>query len=359
MDMNRLAREIRRNCDISDARHAGVFSICGLALRLRDLYRWERGLDPWEEGDPAALLEWIGAREGLWDTLADADYGNLMLAEREFEPFDTEAINARLEPEGMLYGAGYARGLKPTFFLARIERRQQVQGVTLYLLGRELARDLLTLPAMTQGRTILMRQEAARMALWDTIVYAAPSAKRALAVALDACGISDHRPAAIRPHLGRLLGVQEKILIGHELGELKALGFERSAWRQMVAAFSGSRVEILVRRVKDLLADTDPHGTLARICRRRDLAGLALFVALADGLSRAYLPRVFAAFERVREPRGWQLLAAAVADGHRELCRLAEHVTALFREGLAQNDPSAAGERIDRLLGQTVGPLPE
>ncbi|MCK7515476.1 MAG: hypothetical protein MZV70_73500 [Desulfobacterales bacterium] len=69
-DLDRLIPQIQRNCDISDAHHGGIFSICGLALRLRDLFKWERGLAPWEEGDPAAVLEWIGVREAYWETLA-------------------------------------------------------------------------------------------------------------------------------------------------------------------------------------------------------------------------------------------------------------------------------------------------
>jgi hypothetical protein len=38
LDLKHLIRQIQRNCDISDAQHGGVFSVCGLALRLRDLY---------------------------------------------------------------------------------------------------------------------------------------------------------------------------------------------------------------------------------------------------------------------------------------------------------------------------------
>ena len=39
-----MTEQVLRNCHISYARHAGLYSICGLALRLRDLYKWEMGL---------------------------------------------------------------------------------------------------------------------------------------------------------------------------------------------------------------------------------------------------------------------------------------------------------------------------
>ncbi|MGA2402714.1 MAG: hypothetical protein ABSG91_13580, partial [Syntrophobacteraceae bacterium] len=40
-EISDLQRQVQKNCDISDARHAGVYSLCGLLLRMRDLYKWE------------------------------------------------------------------------------------------------------------------------------------------------------------------------------------------------------------------------------------------------------------------------------------------------------------------------------
>jgi hypothetical protein len=69
ININDITRQVLHNCDISDAYHAGMFSICGLALRLRDLYKWERGLPPWEESDSAKVLEWIEAKENNGKTI--------------------------------------------------------------------------------------------------------------------------------------------------------------------------------------------------------------------------------------------------------------------------------------------------
>ena len=43
MPSEKLLETIRRNCDISDARDAGNFSLCTLFLRLRNIYKWEIG----------------------------------------------------------------------------------------------------------------------------------------------------------------------------------------------------------------------------------------------------------------------------------------------------------------------------
>ena len=124
--LDKLIPQVLKNCDISDSQYAGLFSVCGLALRLRDLYKWEKGLDPWLEKDSSAILDWIGEKEQTWEKIADDDYRNLSLFDSDYEPFDTEGINAVLEPHGLFYGAGYARSLKPTFFLARLVEKPTI-----------------------------------------------------------------------------------------------------------------------------------------------------------------------------------------------------------------------------------------
>jgi hypothetical protein len=51
-----ITNQVLLNCNIADSQHAGLYSICGLALRLRDLYKWENGLDPWIENEVAMRL---------------------------------------------------------------------------------------------------------------------------------------------------------------------------------------------------------------------------------------------------------------------------------------------------------------
>ena len=69
-----LIAQIRHNCNISDSRYAGTYSVCGLALRLRDLYKWEKGLEPWVEEDSSVILKWIGEKEEDWDKLDEQEF---------------------------------------------------------------------------------------------------------------------------------------------------------------------------------------------------------------------------------------------------------------------------------------------
>ena len=90
--MDRLTRQVLKNCEISDAQHAGLYSICGLALRLRDLYKWEKKLSPWIEKDSSEILDWIADKEQLWERLADKKYFELTIGDKRYDPFDTAEI---------------------------------------------------------------------------------------------------------------------------------------------------------------------------------------------------------------------------------------------------------------------------
>lgn len=351
-EFDELTQQVRRNCDISDARHAGVFSVCGLALRLRDLYKWEKGLAPWEEGDPGEVLDWIGAREDYWETLAGDEYALLSMGGRRMDPFDAESVNSLLSPHEFYYGAGYARGLKPTFFLATIEDQREVEGCPVYVLGREAARDLLTLPALSQDHTILLRRESAHRFLWDQIAYVAPSARRALHAAMDACGLSDHRPAALHRDFRRLLKVQESIHLYHELGEIRETDFRRDLWQEIIAAFPLTRVELMARHVKDLLADTNAFGPLRHICRTRDTAGLALYVALSDRVAKALFPELEVCLEGLLQREDWAAVELAVDAGHAAAKRHAAAIVGIYADGKRRNSLAGVEARIDSELGR-------
>ncbi len=65
LDINSIASQVKHNCNISDAKYWGFYSPCGLLLRLRDLYKIEKGLKPWGKVEPDEIGDWIGKREKL------------------------------------------------------------------------------------------------------------------------------------------------------------------------------------------------------------------------------------------------------------------------------------------------------
>jgi len=353
LDINDLTRQVLHNCSISDANNAGMYSICGLALRLRDLYKWEQGLPPWEERDSSEVLEWIEAKENQWDKYIDNDFANISIDGKIYDPFDTSGINAVLEPQDFFYGAGYARSLKPTFFLAAIEEKSKINGTTIYTLERELARDLLTIPALSQDNDVILRQDSARLFLWDSIFYIKKSARPALSFALESCGINDHQPMALRPRLAGILARQKETYIYHEIGEIHDTIFDRELWREIIAAFPYSPVEYLARAVKDLLADTNEHGTLQHIVRERNTASLAFYVAFLDGLPKEFFPELSASFQKFVQTKDWDIINLAVSNGYQTAAKHAELIMDLYQEGIRLNKLQWAERQIQkRLLGK-------
>lgn len=179
IDVDHVAGQVRENCAISDAQHAGAFSICGLALRLRNLFKWERGLDPW---------------------------------------------------------------------------------------------------------------------------------------------------------------------------------MDRQTWKELVAAFPQSPIELLARAVKDLLADTSPQGgTLAYIVEEQRRASLGFFTAFLDGLRRELFPEMRRAFSAFLQSGDWGAVEQARQEGFRNALRCADILTSAFQRGRDQDTLDRAEAEIEQRLLKPLG----
>ena len=348
IDIDQIRTTVLRNCDISDASHAGIYSICTLALRLRDLLKWERGLAPWEEEDPKETLDWIGNKEEVWAGVTETEFLPLPINGHSFDAFDTEAINRVLCPRQLFYGAGYTHGLKPTFFLAHCEKTEEKHGVPVYWLGREMARDLLTVPALTQDNTVLIRKQCARMFFWDQIAYIDKSGRPALELALNSLGIPDTRPASVRAGFDIAFGCQVNGYIHHELGEILDNTFDRNVWQEIISVFPHTPVEFIVRIVKDILADTHPHGTLPWIVQKRDFAGLCFYMAFRGSLTKKLFPDFETRFRTFAESENWDDMALSVEDLRRTAVSHADIITERFRAGKKKNDLPGVQDAIEK-----------
>jgi hypothetical protein len=354
IDIDHLIRQVRRNCDISDAHHAGSYSLCGLALRLRDLYKWHHRLKPWTEGEAADVARWIGEKESLWETLTDEAYSDIALNGTRYGTFETGALNRTLEPGGLFYGAGYAYGLKPCFFLAQRLTEETVAGVRVISLGRELARDLLTLPALLQEQTVLVRTEAAALYLWDQMLYVKPSGRPALQYAMAALGTDDLATETLRQFLPHLLAAQQRIFVHHEIGEMRDDTFDTDLWRQMVSLFAQTPQELYARALKDLLADTHSLGPLPLIVEEQNTVCLGLYAAFLDGLPRTLFPQLRQAFAIFRKHAGWGIIEDAIAVGRARAREDALWMSTTFAAGQEKSDPQWAAARIGERLQKRI-----
>lgn len=350
-----IASQVLQNCCITDSRHAGLYSICGLALRLRDLYKWEKGLDPWVEKDSSEILEWIGGKEEEWDKLAEKDFREITILDRKYDPFDAGGINAVLEPQGLFYGAGYAHSLRPTFFLALLEDKKEIEGYTVYVLGHELARDLLTLPALSQDDCILLRKESAKFFFWDQIFFIKKSGRRALRFALENYGLSEQDPKTLHRNIEKILAPEIETYVYHELGEIQESVFDRDIWREIIATFPHSPIELLSRTVKDLLADTNEHGTLQFIARERKTASLGFYVAFLDGLRKELFPELIEAFRKFTHTHNWQVVEQAISTGYKTSKHYAEEICRIYTLGKEKKDMKWAENEMEKRLLVPLG----
>ncbi len=351
---NSLVQQVLRNCSISDSRHCGLYTVCGLALRLRDLYKWEKGLEPWVEHDSSKILAWIADKEEQWERLGEDDFVQIEFLDAQFDPFNVEEINALLEPEGLIYGAGYVEGLKPTFFLAVLEEKREVDGYPVHILGRELARDLLTVPALSQERSIFIRRESARLFLWNQMFFVRKSGRGPLKVALEQYGLKWHESKDLQRSLSTISAQETETYIRHELGEMQDTVFDRHIWREIVSTFPHTSVEFLARTVKDLLADTSQCGTLQYIVKEHRVASMALYVAFLDGLRKALFPELIEAFKDFEHSRDWGIMGDAVASGYNTARYYAEEMIHIFKSGKQSGNMAWAEDEIKKSL---IAPL--
>jgi len=311
--------------------------------------------------DSSEILEWIGEKEERWEQLEEKEFREITILDKTYDPFDTGGINAVLEPRGFFYGAGYVHSLKPSFLLAVLEEKRQIDGYPVYILGRELARDLLTMPALSQEGCILIRKEAAKLFLWDQMFFIKKSGRSALGVALESYGVKAQDLEALRRNLGRVSAAEMETYIYHELGEIRDTVFHRDTWREIIATFPHTPIELLARVVKDVLADTNEYGKLRHIERERKTGSLALYVAFLDGLRKEMFPELLEAFQKFKKMEDWEVVERAIVCAYERAKGHAETMSRIYRRGKQKNDMKWVGEEMEKrllsplIVGKTKG----
>lgn len=352
-----LKRSIQTNCDISDANYGSRFSLCGLLLRMRDLYKWEKDLFPWEEPEPSDLLEWIERKEDQWEALLHKDFLPIIIGGKPFDPFDVAAINARLDGTGLIYGAGYAARMKPSFFLAEVDRSSIVGELKIDVVTRELARDLFVSPAMRQGDQIFARRSAMLFLIWDLLSEMKASGKEALCFALsrynlDAMSVR-HSPARFAGRLREIANVELDTWIFHEIGEAREEVFTGRQWHDLVSAYPDSPIEYFARIIKDWLADTHPEGLLKYIANNQLESSMGFYIAFMSPFMRIMFPDIELAFKVLQERRDWSAVEEARVQGLARAHRNARSMIAIHEEGRLRGQDWAREEIISKLIRPT------
>lgn len=354
IDVEHIANQVKKNCDISDAKYWGIYSICGLLLRLRDLYKWERKIKPWEEIDHSDLMDWVEEKEINWKKLSEKEFQSIEIEGNEYQPFDLKGINKTLKPEGFLYGAGYAASMKPSFFLAELEESRMENGYNIHVLDKESARDLFTTPALLQGNDIFGRKEPVRYLLWEKVKEVKTTKeKKALKFAFEDYGLNEEKigakPESIADKMDRICEEELKSYLSHEIGEASDKVFPDEEWRELIGLFPHTKIEGLVRGTKDLLADTNQKGTLRHIIDNRNKGSLGFYVSLLTGSRKKIFPEIATAYWEFREKDDWSVIEEAREVGYNKAKNYAEKLIEIYRVGKIKGK-----EWIEREINETI-----
>jgi len=341
-DLAGLIGTVQHNCDISDARHARDMTLCNYLLGMRELYRWEQDIALGQPIAKDALGSWIARREARWSDLEDCPFHAMDVAGQRIDAFDPASINRSLIAHGLVYSGGLGIAGKPHFFLAQLLRREERNGITVLVSGREYARDLLAPPASLRGDTIYLRQDALRRWLSEkTEAWSVRRPDSALQAALDCYGFAGDAPAALDEMVRR----EEETLILHEVGEAMAGSRLGPGWRAMLASLSSRRAEMLARAVRDNLADC--LATLPALIEGGTPCSLHFYFSHLDGLRGSLFPCLSRAYALWRATGDAAALRDAVAAGGAHWEQVARALLTSHDE-----DSAAAQREMDARAGE-------
>ncbi len=329
-DLPDLVDLVQRNCHIADARHARDMTMCTYLLEMREYYRWEQGLPRGVPPPRAEVGRWLSEREALWESLMDEPYADLPVGGTLHPPFAVADVNRALVPAGLLYGAGYGRGAKPHFFLADLLSDEVRDGVRVSICGCEHARDIAAIPAALQGDAVIVRQEALRQWLWEKIeAWEMKRNDGPMQAALTGYGRRDGAPVEASV-VERMAAAETETVILHELGEHAAGRIVGPDWEAMLAGIGDRPSELLLRAVRDHLADC--LVTLPTLIDRRAEASLHFWFANLDGFRHQLFPLLADAYPAWRDRRDAACLAGAIAAGREHWQAQALRLLDLWRE---------------------------
>jgi len=286
-----LTLAVQRNCQIADARHGADYTLCVYLMKMREYYRWEKGLSYAEHLAKDEVGEWLMRRELLWESLSEADLEPLEVDGTRYDPFDCESVNEALLPRGLVYSGGYGSAGRPHFFLGQLIRQERPDGVSVLVSDHELARDLGAPPGMSGRQTIFIRRESLRRMLWEKLEnWRWSRADNALGRALAHHDFEGDLEGA----LDAMTDAETDTVLWHELGECRAGQRLGEGWGEMLMDLGATPAELMARAVRDHLADC--LVTLPELVANGRAASIHLFAGSLLGMRKEIFPGLMGAY---------------------------------------------------------------
>jgi hypothetical protein len=342
MDINKLINDVQLNCHISDARHAGNYTLCVYLLKMREFYRWEHQQTFSDQLSKDDIGAWLSEREFLWQQLEDENYNSIRVRDEEHDPFDSHLINQALIDKNLVYSGGYGVKNKPHFFLAELENKHHIDDYCIYISGRELARDLTSPPAMSHNNVIYIRRESFKRLIWERIdEWRWNKPENAMARAIRCYDFDNDLENA----LSSMTDNELDAAVLHEIGEIQA-GKNLTGWQQMISDITFTPAEIMARAVRDHYADT--LHTLPTLIENDNHASIHFYFANLTNMRKHIFPSLMDAYNRWCDSHDIDTIEQVISASLDHWHNIAGQMLALH-----QQDAEQCNARIEALVNNS------
>jgi len=342
MDIQSLINNVQLNCHISDARHAGNYTLCVYLLKMREFYRWERQHTFSDRLSSDDIGDWITDREALWQDIENENFQLITIADNKYDPFDSHNINQYLLSEQLIYSGGYGVKHKPHFFLADLENKETVNDYTIYISGKEYARDLTSPPAMSHNKTIYIRRESFKRLIWErTDEWRWNKPENAMARAIRCYDFDNNLENA----LSEMTDNELDAAVLHEIGEIQA-GEKLDGWHQMMSDITFTQAEIMARAVRDHYADT--LHTLPTLIEDNNQASIHFYFANLTNMRKHIFPSLMDAYKRWCDSKDIYAIERTVTSSLGHWQSIAKQMLALH-----QQDSDQCSVKIELLVNSS------
>jgi len=291
-ELKQLIETVQYNCHIADARHAGDYTLCVYLLKMREMYRWEQGIDFKTMLTTDDVGDWLTEREGVWDDVEELEYKPLQINGKTYDPFDNDLINTLLEKEKLVYNAGLGIRCRPHFFVAELEDQIEQNDYTIYISGKEYARDMAAPAAMAQEHRIFIRRESLRRVIWEILDDARVNGlDNPLTRAMSYYDFDNDAEVA----LNQMAEAEIDFVIQHEIGEVKAGHILGEGWNDRLNSLARTQAEIMLRAIRDHLADS--ITTLPALLKANKPASLHFYFGNMTAMRKHLAPTLMQAYE--------------------------------------------------------------
>lgn len=324
-ELQTIQHAVQHNCHVADAGFAADYTLCIYLLKMREFYRWESQQGFADELPQEDIGQWLRQREELWESLEDADYQPISVDGEEFDPFDTDNINAGLLAKGFVYSGGLGFKTKPHFFLGRLERQVEQDGYRILITSDELARDLTAPPAMSLGKTIFIRRESLRRMVWEKVEqWDWNKLDNPMGRAIAAYDFKNDLDNA----LNAMTANELDSVLRHEIGEIMAGRLLGGQWEEMLLALPRSKAELMVRSVRDHLADA--LSTLPNLLEKGNEASIHFYMGNMVNMRKELFPSLRAAYDSWLDTRKLDEFSNLVSKSEQHWLQLARQCLDIF-----------------------------